>query len=401
MSPEFTMRRDAGCVPRANADRSPARGARFPLARIALSCAAFACLAAGCASPPVKKDAAVPFPPPPELPRLMFLTSFNGLKSIEEQSSFNRFVVGEQQDVRLSKPYGVALHDGKIYVCDTNATVMVFDVRNRKYAALKGAVGAGRLAQPINVSVGADGEKYVADPGRGQVVVFDRNDDYVKAYGFDGKWRPVDAVAYRERLYVADIGNNIVRVFDRASGQPVGTVGDKGKPEERVDRPTNLAVDGDGMLYVTDASRFEVLKFGPDGTLKGVVGGPGDGYGRFARPKGIALDAQKRLYAVDASFANVQVFNRDGRLLMYFGGGGKNPGNLTLPAKVTIDYDDVPYYRQYAPADFEIEYLVVVTSQFGDRLVNVYGYGHAKGKTYPSDDELQKQLDERRKAETK
>ncbi len=400
MSPEFTMRRDAGC-PRANPDRPPARGTRFPLARIALSCAAFACLAAGCATPPVTRDQPVPFPPPPELPRLMFLTSYSGLKSVEEQTKFNRFVVGEQQDVRLSKPYGVALQDGKIYVCDTNATVVVFDVKNRKYGTLKGAVGAGRLQQPLNISIGADGEKYVADPGRGQVVVFDRNDEYVRAYGLEGKWRPVDAVAYRERLYVADMGNNVVRVFDRASGQAVATIGDKGQPEDRLDRPTNLAVDDDGMLYVTDASRFQVLKFDEGGTLKGVVGGPGDGFGRFARPKGIALDAQKRLYAVDASFGNVQIFNRDGRLLMYFGGGGKNAGNLTLPAKVTIDYDNVPYFRPYAPADFEIEYLVVVTSQFGERLVNVFGYGHAKGTSYPSDDELQKQLDARRKADAK
>jgi hypothetical protein len=109
-------------------------------------------------------DAPLYFPPPPELPRIQYLTSFRGLKDVEEQSSFNRFVVGEKQDVRLDKPYGVALHDGKLYVCDTNATVVVFDLKNKTYGALQGASGPGRLVQPINISVEADGTKYVADP---------------------------------------------------------------------------------------------------------------------------------------------------------------------------------------------------------------------------------------------
>ena len=35
----------------------------------------------------------------------------------------------EMQDTKLDKPYGVAMYDGKIYVCDTNATVIVLDSR--------------------------------------------------------------------------------------------------------------------------------------------------------------------------------------------------------------------------------------------------------------------------------
>src|SRR5215471_14645055 len=100
---------------------------------------AAALLAAACASAPVKTEAPVFFPPAPELPRLQYLTSFSSLKDVEKQTSFNKFVVGAKQDVKLDKPYGVAMHDAKIYVCDTNDTVIVFDLKNQTFGNLKGA----------------------------------------------------------------------------------------------------------------------------------------------------------------------------------------------------------------------------------------------------------------------
>src|SRR3990172_10764660 len=64
-------------------------------------------------------------PSPPQPARLQFLTSLAGARDIEPQkSAFEKFVTGQQDsEKRLDKPYGVAIHDGKIYVCDTNMTV--------------------------------------------------------------------------------------------------------------------------------------------------------------------------------------------------------------------------------------------------------------------------------------
>ncbi len=81
---------------------------------------------------------------------------------------------------------------------------------------------------------------------------------------------------------------------------------------------------------------------------------------------------------MDAAFENVQIFNKEGRILLYFGQGGKEPGNFMLPAKVAIDYDNLKYFEKYVQADFQVEYLILVTSQFGDRKVNVFAYGRRK-----------------------
>jgi sugar lactone lactonase YvrE len=364
-----------------------------------IACVALALLVAGCAAPVRKREAAVFFPPAPELPRIQYLTFFNGLKDVEKQSGFDRFVVGEKQDVKLDKPYGVAIHDGKIYVCDTNSTVVVFDLKGKTFSNLKGAAGPGKLVQPINISIDADGTKYVADPVRGQVVAYGPDDEYVKAYGAPGNWRPVDAVPFEDRLYVADVEHGMVKVFDKGSGEQLKTIGATGEPSERLDRPTNLAFDGEGYLYVTDAGRFQVVKYDRDGHFRATIGRVGDNIGHFARPKGIAVDREGRLYAVDASFNNVQVFNKDGRLLMFFGESEDKPGNFVLPAKVAIDYDNLQYFKDDLDPGFQADYLLLVTSQFGSRFVNVLAFGREKGKQYPTEEEILKLLDERRKKE--
>ncbi len=361
--------------------------------------ALLALTAASCATPALKREPAVYFPAAPSLPRIQFLTAFNGLRDIEEQSGFNRFVVGEKLNLQLDKPYGVAMHDGKIYVCDTNTTVIVLDLKKKQFSSMAGAVGPGRLTQPVNISIEADGTKYVADPVRGQIVVFDRADAYLRAIGEPGAWRPVDAVPFGERLYVADNANGLVRIYDKTTGELLRTFGDKGDPAERLDRPTNLSFDREGDLYVTDVGRFQVVKFDRDGHFKSTIGKLGDNPGHFARPKGTAIDREGRLYAADAAFNNVQIFNRDGRLLMFFGDVGEAPGGLLLPAKVALDENNIDYFRSWAAPEFEIEYLILVTSQFGPRKVSVFGFGHEKGKHYPTEAELLQQIEARRRQE--
>lgn len=349
-----------------------------------------------CTTTVARKEPPVFFPPAPDLPRIQYLTHFSGRKDVESQSSFNRFVVGEKQDRQLDKPYGIAMHDGRIYVCDTNATVTVFDLKARTFSFLKGALGPGLLRQPVNISITGDGKKYVSDPVRGQVVAFGPDDSYLKAYGTPGDWKPVDAVAYGDHLYVADVRGGLIHVFDLAGGQEVASFGDKGEPSARLDRPTNLAFDKEGFLYVTDIGRFQVVKLDREGRFVSNFGKLGDSAGHFARPKGVAVDRAGLVYAVDAAFNNVQVFSPRGYAISHFGGPGAQPGMLTLPAKVSIDYDNVDLFRSWVDPGFEPEYLILVTSQFGPRRVNVYAYGHERGRNYPTEEELRKQWQERR-----
>lgn len=345
---------------------------------------------AGCATPPKPVEPYAFYPKPPALPRVQFLASFNGVKDIGGgKSAFDVFVTGKEDVSRLAKPYGLAIYEGKIYVCDTGGGVMVFDFDKKTFDRLKGAEGQGKLLTPINIRIDKDGAKYVADSSRRQVLVYDRNDMYVKAYGIEGKWRPVDVAVFEDRVYVADSENSEIKVFDKANGKVIKKIGKEGL----LDRPTNMVFDEEGYLYVSDAGRFQVVKFDRDGHEISVLGKLGLNYGHFSRPKGVALDKAGRVFVVDASFYNVQIFDKKRlQLLTFFGEGGTKPGKLILPAQVVVDYDNMKYFEKYVSPDFEPEFLVLVTSQFGDRMVSVFAFGKEKGKKYPTDEEMDEEL---------
>ncbi|HAS55156.1 MAG: hypothetical protein A2X56_05290 [Nitrospirae bacterium GWC2_57_13] len=358
-------------------------------------------LVGGCASGGPKKYEAVFYPEPPELPRIQFLTSFTEASDVQPGKSwFELFITGEKEArLRPDKPYGTAVHQGRIFVCDTNSTVVFFDLGKKTYGTLEGAVGLGKLRQPLNISIDRDGNKYVADPVRSDIAVYDRNDAFVRSLNAPERWKPVDVAVFEDGVYVVDMKNALVHVFDRRNGAYLRKFGQSETAEGSLRLPANIAFDKDGYLYLSDTGRFQIVKMDRDGNIRGTFGQLGTSTGYFARPRGVAVDRAGRVYAVDAAFDNVQIFTAEKRMLMYFGKAGVKPGDLFLPASVTIDYDNVDYFRKFADPKFEIEHLIFVTSQFGERLVNVYGFGKEKGKTYPTEAELLERLMERMKIE--
>src|SRR6266498_2025749 len=93
--------------------------------RILIGAAALFWLA-GCAGPKAETSM-VFFPPPPNLPRIQFLAGINDSRDVEGRKDTFKLVSAlgaeEKEKIRpLSKPYGIAEHDGKIYLCDTGTS---------------------------------------------------------------------------------------------------------------------------------------------------------------------------------------------------------------------------------------------------------------------------------------
>lgn len=361
-------------------------------------------LASGCASTQKKEVKKLPYifyPEPPAPPRIQYLKFFTTNKDVEPpESEFERFVTGQRERIRfIDKPYGVAMYDGKIYVCDTNNKVMVFDLKEKKFHAMEGsAKGLGKVLQPLNIAIDKDGTKYVADPVRGQVLVYDKDDFYLKAFGSPAQWIPIDVAILGNRLYVVNRLEKNVWIVDKNTGELIDKIGQKGdNSNEWLGLPTNIAIGPKGYLYITDLGRFQVVKFDRDGHFKGTIGKLGTSPGHFARPRGVALDRKGRIYVVDAAFDNIQIFNNKGRLLMFFGKPGQLRGDMYLPAKVYIDYDNIKYFKDYIHPDFKVEYLILVTNQFGPQKVSVYAMGKMKGLKYPTDKEILEKLEQLKK----
>jgi sugar lactone lactonase YvrE len=365
-------------------------------------------LLAGCSSPVAKEAPRATFyPAAPLPPRLQLLASFSNDQDLGGgPGKFASFVVGKEP-VRqaILKPYGVAVADGKIFVCDTGASgVDILDLQAKSFRTFTSG-GESQIITPINIAVDRDGTRYITDTARGQVLIFGSDDSYKGALGerFNGRARahgaalsipgapasgddegmkPTDVQVHGDRLYVSDLKNHCVRVYGKQSREFLFTIPKDpatADAHSKLFAPTNLAVDTQGRLYVSDLGAFRVQQYSPDGThLRQFGTGAGDKPGEFSRPKGIAVDREGRLYVVDAATQVVQLFDAQGQLLLFFGEMQGQTAGLDLPAKVAVDYDHTALFASYAAPDFQVEYLVIVTSQVGDRKVSVFGFGHRK-----------------------
>lgn len=343
-------------------------------------------LLGGCVTGPGREAAApVFYPPLPNPPRIQYLATFSEARDAAgKPGAFAEFVLGSQSNEAdlVKKPYGVALHQGRIYVVDTRGPgYAVFDLVKRQYQAVTGS-GGGKMRKPINITIDQDGTKYVTDTGRDQVLVYDQYEQYVRAYGTEGQFKPSDVAIAGNRLYISDLKHHQVQVLDKQSGAVLFKFGQAGSKEGELYHPTNLAVSVDQHLYVTDTSNFRIQKFTLDGKFVRSFGSVGSGFGQFARPKGVELDHAGRMYVVDAAFENIQVLDTDGKLLMFFGEPGDRPENINLPTTLAIDYDNVALFQKYADPRFKLEYVILVASQYGASKVNAYGFGQMADVDY-------------------
>lgn len=327
------------------------------------------------------------YPALPDPPRLQLLATLSGERDLgPPPSAFARFILGDDDTAQqLVQPYGTAMYKGRLYVVDTGAAgVAVFDLAARRFSYLAGAAN-GQFRRPINIRIDRDGTKYITDTGRDQVLVYDANDRFVAAYGKEGQFRPTDVAIGTDRLYVTDVQHHQVHVLDKRTGKTLFTFGKAGSGEGELFHPTNIVFGPDGDLYVSETSNFRIQRFTPDGKTVQSYGAVGSTPGSFARPKGLAIDRTGRMYVADAAFENVQLFDAKGKLLLFFGQDGKPMDRMHLPAGVAIDYDNIGLFRKHADPNFTIEYLILVTSQFGPNKVDVYGFGRMAGIDYPGD----------------
>ncbi len=328
------------------------------------------------------------FPPLPEMPRLQFLKSLSGPDDLgaAKAGGFQRFVLGEAEtEPGISKPYGMDIFDGKLYVCDVGRRmVAVFDLKNRTFGYM---TKDRRLMNPVNIHIADDGTKYVADPTVGAILVFDRNDSLDAILGKELGIAPIDVAVRGRRCYVSDFNSNQIVLFDMNTQQEIARVGEEGAAQPIGETPvselppgqllliSDLVLDQQGNIYVTDKAAARITQFDQSGRLQRVIGRLGDNIDEFVRPKGIAVDRDRRVWVVDAASEVAKIYDEQARLLLFFGLGGNDPGMMNLPATIVVDYDNVEYFEQYAIEGADIEFLVLVSNQYGPNKISVYGFG--------------------------
>jgi hypothetical protein len=344
---------------------------------------AVASLLAGCAAQPVKAEHKPTsfWPPAPDEPRIQFLRSYERSTDVGGvKSGLDKLILGDEAEsaLQITKPYGVKMWQGKIYVCDTKQkAVIVMDVR-QKITRMMGVSGV-RLESPSDIAIAPEGTKYVADAQRGAIVVFNASDQQVGLFTH-ASFRPVAVAIHNDELAVADFQMQRIEIMDRGTGQVRRTVGSAGTGDGQFVRPLAVAYDAQGNLVTCDFMRCRIQKFDPSGKLLSAMGEISAAAGNFIRPKHIAVDREGYLYVVDAGFQNVQIFNPQGYLLSFFGAAGTHPGAMQLPVGVAVDDDpqDLALFKEDVHPSFQADRLILVTNQMGPNRVAVYALGKLK-----------------------
>jgi DNA-binding beta-propeller fold protein YncE len=242
-----------------------------------------------------------------------------------------------------------------LYVADGKVVAdFMFNTETKDLTMIKHGTQA-RFGDIIGLAIDDSDRLFVSDTKAHRILIFDKNHKLEGTIG-DGVPDPGGMVVDNENrfLYVADAALDQVLVFDADKLKLLRKIGTAGKGHTLTEPgqfsvPTNVALDKDNNLYVTDTYNNRVEIFDADGTFIRAWGKAGDRPGTFSRPKGIAIDVDGHVWVADAVEDRVQCFTPEGQLLIWMGGHGPLPGQFKTLAGLYIDKDNRIFTTEQYP----------------------------------------------------
>ncbi len=309
------------------------------------------------------------WPNPPAITRIKYLNYFCCDRYVPEpekkKSSWMDRMAGEQsaEQKRADKPlfalwtpYGIVTDSkGTLYVADGKVgAIFMFNTETRDLTMIKHGVHAN-FGDIIGLAIDDSDRLFVSDTKLHRILVFDKNHKVEGSIG-EGVVDPGGMVVDNENrfLYVADASLDQVLVYDADKLTLIRRIGTAGKGHTLTESgqfsvPTNVALDADNNLYVTDTYNNRVEIFDADGNFIRAWGKAGDRPGTFMRPKGIAIDVDGHVWVADAMEDRVQCFTPDGQLLIWMGGHGTLPGQFRTLAGLYIDKNNRIFTSEQYP----------------------------------------------------
>ncbi len=309
------------------------------------------------------------WPNPPAPTRVKYLNYFCCDKYTPEaarkkSSWMDRMAGAETQSQKMDDkplfalwtPYGLAVDSkGNLYIADGKVgAIFVFNTETKDLQMIKNGVNA-RFGDIIGLAMDDSDRLFVSDTKLHHILIFGK-DRKVEGSISEGLVDPGGMAIDNENrfLYVADPALDQVLVYDADKLNLIRKIGTAGKKHTLTEPgqfsvPTNMAVDGDGNLYVTDMYNNRVEVFDADGNFIRQWGKAGDRPGTFSRPKGIAIDADGHVWIADAVQDILQCYTADGRFLMWMGGHGLFPGQFRALAGLYIDKNNRIFASEQYP----------------------------------------------------
>lgn len=323
------------------------------------------------------------WPNPPAIARIKFTTWYASDKVLrnlqgtkQKKSGWMDRLAGTQsadevftRPFSLIQPYGLAVDSrGNLYVADQKVgAIFIFNPETHDVDLIKNSVHA-HFARIIGLAMDDNDRLFVSDPGLRHVLVFNKEhkaEDVIAEGMVDPGGLALDT--QNRLLYVADAELDQILVYDADSLKPIRKLGTTGHKHELTTpgdfaKPTGVAVDREGNLYVADTWNNRIEIFDADGSFVSTFGRAGDGPGYFSRPKGVAIDSDGHVWVADGMQDRIQVFTKEGQLLISFGGHGLLPGQFQGLVGITIDKQNRVFTSEIFPGRAQ-QFLYVTDAQ--------------------------------------
>ena len=212
----------------------------------------------------------------------------------------------------------------------------------------------------IGLRIDPQDNVWTIDVAANQVVKFNADGSVGLVLG-----RKPETIAVRPNQPPAGGGGAAGGGQGAASKAPPGS----GTPGSGFNRPTDVAWDKAGNIYVADGigNNNRIAKFDKEGKFLRHWGSTGNGPGQFNGVKAIALDAQGNVYAADAGNTRIQVFDGDGNFLREF-------GNVGTPLAICMTRGATQYlYVSHAGDEDGMEDAAIYKVQLDGRIAGKFG----------------------------
>jgi sugar lactone lactonase YvrE len=209
--------------------------------------------------------------------------------------------------------------------------------------------GDGQFSGPFGIDVAADGTWWVADYGNDRIQHFSQSGDFLGKFGtsgtgpgqFDGPNGIdvfVDPATHTEQIAVADHLNDRVQIVTK-TGTHVRTISSvTGATPTSLNKPADVYVTDEGVLYVAERLGNRVLRLQLDGDLLTEMEGTGP-FGAFFNPTAIALSPDgARLYVAETGANRIRTVNATtGGYISNFGDSGPADERVSGPYGLVVD----------------------------------------------------------------
>jgi hypothetical protein len=197
---------------------------------------------------------------------------------------------------------------------------------------------------PHGLACSPEGDLFVTLGFRHQVLHLDRGDIVIESIGSPGRGagefqKPAClALDRNRRLWVGDLGNNRIQIFDleRGTAEILGSFGSE--PGQLI-APSGICASADGSMLVADAGNQRIIRITPERRCEIFSDRVGKGRGEFRCPSDLCLGRQGDLWIVDCRNHRIQKLDAGGRWVLEIGRCGLDNGSLYFPESVA-EFDD-------------------------------------------------------------